>query len=107
MIRSISEIGNLWPRCKSCGHIAQCHDVDGCCEYGVGQCESCGTWKENIQCNCKVYVGMTRAEWFALLTPEEISFYHYKSYEELDLLKPSKFPSYEEFVNCWTIEGAR
>jgi len=77
MTRSVAEIGNLWPRCTNCGHIAQSHSFEGCGEIGKGQCSECGNWHNKAICKCRKYEGMTRAEWFALLTPEEIAKYNY------------------------------
>jgi hypothetical protein len=77
MIRSISEIGNLWPLCTNCGHIAQSHSFVGCDARIKNQCPTCGIWGHDVVCSCREYVGMTRAEWFALLTPEEIAKYNY------------------------------
>lgn len=61
MIRSITQIGALWPPCTSCRHIAQEHSEHGC----SGRCE------------CSGYKGMTLEEWRKLLTPEEIEHYKY------------------------------
>lgn len=78
MIRSISQIGALWPLCKNCGHIAQQHsDPDICGELTQAQCPHCNTWVK-IPCQCREYKGMTYQEWYALLTEEEINKYGYK-----------------------------
>ena len=77
-MRSAREIGNLWPRCTTCGHIAQEHDFDMSCKAAIrSQCLTCGTHSVLIKCPCKEYKGMTRKEWFALLTAEEIAHYRY------------------------------
>ncbi len=74
-MRSITEIGNLWPLCKNCKHIAQSHDSGGCSELTSGQCPTCSTWQDKIPCQCKGYEGPTREEFKKLLTAEEISRY--------------------------------
>ena len=84
-IRSVYEIGNLWPKCKTCGHIAQSHNEPGpnspnehsCDETYYGKCPTCGTHGKQFTCQCNGYIGMTKEEWYALLTPEEIAYYHY------------------------------
>ena len=76
MIRSISEIGAMWPLCATCKHIAQCHDEGSCCERVHGHCPTCGTFQE-IPCQCKEYAGPTWEEFKKRLTPEEIAYYRY------------------------------
>lgn len=77
-IRTISEIGALWPACTECHHIAQEHDDKTSCSSSVkGQCPTCGTQGMMVKCLCTGYKDMTYAEWFALLTPAEIKHYGY------------------------------
>lgn len=78
MIRSITEIGAMWPKCKNCGHIAQDHDTVGCGSVKKGQCPTCHTWQDRIPCDCKEYIGPTWDEFKTQLTPEEMAHYHYK-----------------------------
>jgi len=61
--------GALWPRCKTCGHIAQGHDnhinepKNNSCEViGSGKCECCDNWTDKVQCNCKGYDGPKNLE---------------------------------------------
>lgn len=85
-MRSIAEIGNLWPRCGNCKHIAQSHDLNNCCETMNGQCPTCNTWQQNIPCNCKGYIGPTLEEFKKLLTSQEIEYHGFnsKSIDELN-----------------------
>lgn len=57
---SYSIQGSLWPRCKSCGHIAQEHNESDCgyFKYG-GKCPTCHTYQSHImiKCHCKGYDG--------------------------------------------------
>lgn len=80
-MRSISEIGALWPICK-CGHSAQDHDKNlECHAVGRGQCPTCGQHSEkNVPCRCKQYTGPTWEQFKAdYLTPEEIKHYGWES----------------------------
>lgn len=77
-IRSITEIGALWPAC-SCGHIAQDHHDHGCDVKVKGHCPTCGLHGGSATCPCKGYDAMTDAQWFALLTPDEIAHYHFSA----------------------------
>jgi hypothetical protein len=77
MIRSIAEIGAMWPLCANCKHIAQAHDKDGCSELGIHQCPTCNQWATNMKCDCSFYNGPTWEEFKTRLTPEEIRYYHY------------------------------
>jgi hypothetical protein len=76
-MRSMREIGALWPTCKSCNHIAQEHDDNDCGAVTSGQCPTCGNHVSQIKCQCKGYVGPTWEEIKAKLTPEEIAYYRY------------------------------
>ncbi len=68
----MSQLGDVWPRCANCRHVAQAHDNNGCDEITRGQCPTCGTWQEKIPCQCKTYVGPTQEEFITnFLTPEE------------------------------------
>jgi hypothetical protein len=78
MIRSISVIGNLWPLCKTCKHVAQEHDDDGCKMEHIGKCPTCNTHGVSIRCDCEGYHGPTWEEFKKLLTPEEIAYYHWE-----------------------------
>ena len=78
-MRTITEIGNLWPRCKECNHIAQEHDNSGCSHTGKGQCPTCHSHvSEGIKCKCKGYDGPTWEEFKKQLTKEELEHYGYK-----------------------------
>lgn len=76
-IRSIAQIGAIWPRCTTCGHIAQAHSETYCSETRISQCPTCFTTGVQVKCGCKGYIGMTTEEWRAKLTPEEIAYYHF------------------------------
>jgi hypothetical protein len=83
MIRSIAEIGALWPRCM-CGHSAQDHDKNlKCRTTGPGQCPTCGQHSmKDVPCVCKKYTGPTWEEFKAkYLTPEEIKRYGWEEIE--------------------------
>ena len=78
-VRSITAIGNLWPRCANCNHIAQMHENDGCAEMITGQCPTCKTGGVKVKCSCLSYIGPTWEEFKRLyLTPEEIAFYKWE-----------------------------
>lgn len=73
-IRNVQIIGNLWPVCKKCRHIAQSHDEAGCTE--AAPCPHCGKVDAGLQCSCKEYVGPTLEEFIRdYLTPEEAAYY--------------------------------
>lgn len=78
-MRTPAAIGGLWPLCKFCKHIAQAHPENGehiCGESVHAPCPTCGTYQD-IPCQCREYVGPSRAE-FALMiqaTLEEIERY--------------------------------
>jgi len=81
-MRSPNEIGNLWPRCKDCKHIAQSHSENGehiCGEDTYQKCPTCGT-RAKFACQCRIYNGSTRAEFAILInaTPEEIERFNLK-----------------------------
>jgi len=77
-MRSIAEIGALWPLCKQCGHVAQSHNDSGGPDDGDPMCA--GSYKENgysrFTCSCTGYDGPTWEEFKKLLTPEELAFYN-------------------------------
>jgi hypothetical protein len=76
MIRSITEIGNLWPTCGNCMHIAQSHP--NCNEIVIGQCPCCGTQGIKKVCGCKEYIGPTLEQFKSdYLTQEEITHYRF------------------------------
>jgi hypothetical protein len=82
-IRSINEIGSLWPRCARCKHIAQEHNNHdgepgrGCGAPTRGQCPTCKQYTNDAECQCRGYVGPTLEQFKAdYLTPEEIE--HHK-----------------------------
>lgn len=76
-MRSITEIGAMWPLCK-CGHIAQEHDADEKCGARKrSQCSACGTHNVDIPCNCTGYTGPTLEEFKTRLAPEEIAYYKF------------------------------
>lgn len=54
--------GSLWPLCKTCKHIAQEHNADGCDAARYGQCPMCGNWTDHAQCDCKTYDGPKTVE---------------------------------------------
>lgn len=83
-VRSITAIGNLWPLCNKCRHIAQEHDEAGCGARVAGQCGECKSWTTNVKCSCKTYEGPTWEQFKKdYLTPEEIEHYGWKSTERL------------------------
>lgn len=76
MIRPIYEIGNLWPLCNICKHMAQSHDFyylnkntfNGCCAITI----------KDKKCKCNGYVGPSLEEFKRnYLTQEEINYYDY------------------------------
>lgn len=83
-IRSIAEIGALWPPCNRCRHIAQEHNGKGKCEAVVpGQCPTCGRWTEKAECSCPRYEGPTWEQFKSdYLTPEEIEHYKWADSED-------------------------
>jgi hypothetical protein len=76
-MRTIGEIGDLWPRCERCKHIAQDHNLADCTTVRIGQCPTCNTHGMVIPCDCKGYVGPTLEEFKLLLTPQEIEKYKF------------------------------
>lgn len=92
MIRSMQQIGDLWPPCSRCRHIAQAHDNhildvgSGCDETVKGQCPTCGTHAISTKCSCKGYHGPTMTQFAKdYLTPEE-----YKHYDWEKLIGPQE-----------------
>lgn len=78
-VRSLSEIGALWPLCKGCGHIAQEHDEDSCSGMGHQQCKHCGIWSETAKCSCTGYIGPTWEEFKKGLSKNEIVTYNWEN----------------------------
>ena len=81
-MRSPNEIGNMWPVCKDCRHIAQAHPENGehiCGELTHTNCPTCNT-RQNISCQCRRYNGPTRAEFAVMIkaTEEEIKLFNLK-----------------------------
>lgn len=75
-IRSAQIIGDLWPVCENCKHIAQAHDSDGCSETRMGQCPFCNRYDTLITCSCKEYKGPTLTEFMQqYLTKEEAEYF--------------------------------
>lgn len=93
-MRNPRQIGDLWPLCGNCGHIAQAHDLPDvnnpdkpiCCEIKKGQCPTCGTWAEKVPCTCKEYNGPSITQFIELakLTREEINSIWGKDYDRRD-----------------------
>lgn len=57
--------GALWPRCKSCGHIAQEHNDKECGFYTRGgKCPTCGIHSDHVEikCFCLGYNGPQNVE---------------------------------------------
>lgn len=73
-VRNAQIIGDLWPRCQTCGHIAQAHDKAGCSE--PAPCPHCGRLDHKVKCACKEYVGPTLLEFMDThMTQEERDYY--------------------------------
>lgn len=73
-MRNVNIIGNLWPRCKTCGHIAQAHGENDCSE--LVRCPNCNHIDSRVRCACKAYVGPTLEQFMQeYLTPEERDYY--------------------------------
>jgi hypothetical protein len=79
MIRSATVIGNLWPRCGICNHIAQDHNLDRSCGNTIkGQCPTCKTQGVDITCPCTGYDGPTLIQFMKdYMTQEEIDYYRW------------------------------
>ncbi len=62
---------SLWPRCKTCGHIAQHHknhinepEKNSCDDITEG-----GSWLDRVPCNCMGYNGPDSTNVLLLLIP--------------------------------------
>jgi hypothetical protein len=86
-VRNANIIGDLWPLCNRCRHIAQSHDTSGCAERVPGKCPTCGFYANRIPCQCKKYEGPTLGEFMRdNLTMEEIVFYEKEWRVRLEVL---------------------
>jgi len=104
-MRSAAEIGMLWPRCKSCGHIAQSHSTGEtiCGEMVRALCPTCGTWQK-ISCQCLIYNGPTWDEFVKTfnLTPEEIERYFPKDVRMGSNVYLIREKETEKLFSIWT-----